>query len=43
MIATRTSLSTPATGECPAGIGMRHGFVMQVRGNLPVSGKRLAP
>jgi hypothetical protein len=43
MTATRKSLPTLATGKCPAGIGMRHGFVMQVRGNPPVSGDRLAP
>jgi hypothetical protein len=43
MIAIRTSLPKHATGAKPAGIGMRHGFDMQVRGKLPVSGIRLAP
>lgn len=43
MIAIRTSLPQRATGRTPARVGMRRGFDMQVRGNLPVSGKRLAP
>ena len=43
MTAIRTSLPQCATGNAPAGVGMRHGFVMQVRANLPVSGIRLAP
>ena len=43
MIAIRTSLPKRAPGKRPAAIGMRHGFLMQVRANLPVSGIRLAP
>ena len=43
MIDFRTLPTKYATGLAPAGIGMHRGFVMQVRGNPPVSGGRLAP
>jgi hypothetical protein len=39
----RTLPTKNATGHTPAGAGMRRGFAMQVRGNPPVSGGRLAP
>ena len=42
MIATRQNLSLAATSSALAGIGMHCGFVMQARGNPPVSGGRLA-
>jgi hypothetical protein len=42
MIAIRKPLPT-ATSRALAGTGMHCGFAMQVRGNTPVSGVRLAP